>query len=193
MSNRSGIGARIRATATVSGSPLTQTREVSGSTGYCGANLVQHFGLGDAATADLEIRWPSGIVQHVDGVAADQFLVVVETSAIGVEATPSPERFGSAAHPNPFRDTTRIRFAPPGRGAATLEIFDASGRRVRTLAAPPGGIAVTGEDAVAPAASFAHVEWDGRDAAGTPVPAGVYFYRAGGAGAGPRGKISRLR
>jgi len=37
-----------------------------------------HFGLGSAARADLEIRWPSGKVQALRAVAARQILVVDE-------------------------------------------------------------------------------------------------------------------
>ncbi|MBV9268874.1 MAG: ASPIC/UnbV domain-containing protein, partial [Acidobacteriaceae bacterium] len=38
-----------------------------------------HFGLGARTTVDdLEIRWPSGIVQHVQNVKADQVLTVKE-------------------------------------------------------------------------------------------------------------------
>jgi enediyne biosynthesis protein E4 len=38
-----------------------------------------HFGLGSAETADIEIRWPSGIHQALHGVKADQFLVIEES------------------------------------------------------------------------------------------------------------------
>jgi hypothetical protein len=38
-----------------------------------------HFGLGTAESIDrLIIRWPSGIVQTIDEVAADQLLMVTE-------------------------------------------------------------------------------------------------------------------
>jgi hypothetical protein len=38
-----------------------------------------HFGLGSAQTADVEIRWPSGIRQVLRGVKADQFIVIEES------------------------------------------------------------------------------------------------------------------
>jgi hypothetical protein len=38
-----------------------------------------HFGLGEARLADeIEIRWPSGTVQTLKNVAADQVLPVKE-------------------------------------------------------------------------------------------------------------------
>ena len=41
--------------------------------------LVAHFGLGDAAQVDLlRIEWPSGIVQEITNVPANQVLAVTE-------------------------------------------------------------------------------------------------------------------
>ena len=75
-SNREGIGARVRA---VSGS-LVQTREIRRSYGYMGSNAVQlTLGLGRNSAVDtLEVRWPSGRVQTLLDVPADQTLVVRE-------------------------------------------------------------------------------------------------------------------
>ncbi|MEW6749681.1 MAG: CRTAC1 family protein [Candidatus Latescibacterota bacterium] len=75
-SNRDGIGVRLRLTA----GGRTQVKEVRTAAGYLGSNdLRTHFGLGDAAQADrLEIRWPSGAVQVLEDVRADQELTVTE-------------------------------------------------------------------------------------------------------------------
>ena len=72
--------------------------------------------------------------------------------------------------PNPFNPATTIRFDVPEPGPARLVIHDASGARVATL--------VDGPVAPGPTA----VRWDGRDAAGRRVAAGVYFYRLEAAG-----------
>jgi hypothetical protein len=45
---------------------------------YSASDSRVHFGLGSAARADLEIRWPSGKVQALRAVAARQILVVDE-------------------------------------------------------------------------------------------------------------------
>jgi len=71
-SNRSGIGAKLRVKATIGGRELWQMREMTGN-GYSQTcpGLVAHFGLGNAAKADLvRIEWPSGIVQTLTNVPA---------------------------------------------------------------------------------------------------------------------------
>jgi hypothetical protein len=37
-----------------------------------------HFGLGAATTSDIEVRWPSGLVEHARGATADQLLTLRE-------------------------------------------------------------------------------------------------------------------
>jgi hypothetical protein len=74
-SNRSAIGTVVRCQA----GGRTQTRMVSNSVGYASSSdLTVHFGLGTATRAVINIRWPSGIVQVLDNVAADQRLDIVE-------------------------------------------------------------------------------------------------------------------
>ena len=80
VSNRSAIGAKVWAKATVSGHEMMQLREIqSGGMAHNGTDQRVHFGLGDATTIDiLRIEWPSGIVQELHDVAADQFLSITE-------------------------------------------------------------------------------------------------------------------
>ena len=74
-SNRSAIGAEVRCHA---GGRL-QLRTVSGSMGYGStSDLTVHFGLGEAARAEVEIRWPSGRLQALGGIASDQRLNLTE-------------------------------------------------------------------------------------------------------------------
>ncbi|MGA7027679.1 MAG: CRTAC1 family protein, partial [Candidatus Acidiferrales bacterium] len=71
-SNRDGFGARVR----VNG----QTRFASAAGSYLSSNDKRlHFGLGSAETADIEIKWPSGILQVLHGVKANQFIVIEES------------------------------------------------------------------------------------------------------------------
>ena len=88
-SNRSAIGAKVRALATIRGTTFWQLREVSGGSGYCSQNdLRAHFGLGDAATVEtIRIEWPSGIVQELGNVPANQFLTITEQQP-GVTTAP---------------------------------------------------------------------------------------------------------
>lgn len=78
-SNRDGIGAVIQVSTTQG----SQWNTVSSSGGYLSSNDVRaHFGLGADATAkSVEIRWPSGIVQQLQNVAADRVLIVEEPAA----------------------------------------------------------------------------------------------------------------
>ena len=74
-SNRSALGAKV----TCRGSRRVQVAEVANSVGFASAsNLRLHFGLGEDKDVSLEIRWPSGIVQKLANVAADQRLVIEE-------------------------------------------------------------------------------------------------------------------
>lgn len=79
LSNRDGIGARVRV---VGESGLTQYLVVSTAASYLSASDKRvHFGLGkDRALKLIEITWPSGIVQHLEDVEANQILIVEEPS-----------------------------------------------------------------------------------------------------------------
>ena len=74
--NRDGIGARI----TVETGDIVQIREVTAGASQMGQNMLDtHFGLGPADTVDsVTVRWPSGKVQTLTDVAANQRLMVVE-------------------------------------------------------------------------------------------------------------------
>jgi hypothetical protein len=77
VSNRDGIGAKIRL---VSESGLAQYAIVSTAGSYLSASDKRvHFGLGQDKTVKLvEISWPSGTVQRIEAVSADQILTVRE-------------------------------------------------------------------------------------------------------------------
>ena len=78
-SNRSAIGATIIARY----GERTQAQAVTSQTSFYSANDSRlHFGLGEASTADLEIRWPSGVIEEIPKVSADQLVVVQEGSGI---------------------------------------------------------------------------------------------------------------
>jgi len=75
-SNRDGIGTRI----TVVARELRQTGWVRSGSSYCSAgDLKALFGLGAATEAEsVELAWPSGQVDRLRHVAADQVLRVTE-------------------------------------------------------------------------------------------------------------------
>jgi len=76
-SNRDGVGASLKLT-TASGRTLYN--HVTTSDGFMGSSDKRvHFGLGaENGIKSLEIRWPSGIVQTLKKVRADQILNVTE-------------------------------------------------------------------------------------------------------------------
>src|SRR5713226_9650076 len=78
-SNRDAIGSRIRL---LTESGQQQTRFVSTAGSYISASDKRvHFGLGSSKKLRLiEITWPSGIVQRLESVSADQILQVKEPS-----------------------------------------------------------------------------------------------------------------
>jgi hypothetical protein len=47
-----------------------------------------HFGLGDAAKVDLDIRWPNGGVQKVPNLAANRLFTIREGGDIKSETFP---------------------------------------------------------------------------------------------------------
>lgn len=76
-SNRDGIGARIKVVSKTVGA---QYNHMTSSVGYASSSYGPvHFGLGADAKADMvEIHWPSGIVQTLRDVPADQVLKAIE-------------------------------------------------------------------------------------------------------------------
>jgi hypothetical protein len=75
-SNRDGIGAAVRVTA----GGDTQSKTLSSGSGYLSSHeLVLTFGLGTHPRADaIEVRWPSGQVDHLAGVPADETIFITE-------------------------------------------------------------------------------------------------------------------
>ena len=166
-SNRSGIGAKVRAHATIGGAVVRQIREVLSQNTFNGHNSLNvHLGLGDATTVDsLTIEWPSGMVDHYANVAADQFLEAVEggtiTPVADEEEAALPEHLLLwANYPNPFRTTTTITYDVPEPASVTLAVYDLLGREVTMLV-----------DAPKPSGTHTAVF----DAQG--LPPGVYWYR----------------
>jgi flagellar hook assembly protein FlgD len=70
------------------------------------------------------------------------------------------------ATPNPFQANAVIRYHLSRRAAVDLDIYEPTGRMVRALEA--ASIKGAGEH---------RAVWNGRNAQGARLPAGVYFYR----------------
>ncbi len=81
------------------------------------------------------------------------------------------------AYPNPFRGSVRIESSSPG----WIGVFDVRGSLVRVVStAGKAGLTFRGE-------------WDGRDARGRNMPAGVYLIRFGREPGAPVSRVALLR
>jgi hypothetical protein len=78
--NTDAIGARIRLTA----GSRTQMRDVKAGSSYLSQNdLRAHFGLGTAPRADrVEVVWPSGRMESVANISANQIVTIAEGKGI---------------------------------------------------------------------------------------------------------------
>ena len=60
-----------------------QSQAVLSQSSYVSANDPRlHFGLGSETFADIEVRWPSGIVEKYPGLSANRLLTIVEGRGI---------------------------------------------------------------------------------------------------------------
>jgi hypothetical protein len=90
-SNRMGLGTRVVAR---SGDLVQIAEATTAGSIFSASDSRVHFGLGTAATVDLEIRWPSGTVQKLEAVPANRIIDVDEDRGIvspGAGATPGEE------------------------------------------------------------------------------------------------------
>ncbi len=128
-----------------------------------------------------ELIYPPGHEQQGQSIGlAFEILEDLVTSAPEGDA---PSRLGLRQNaPNPFNPRTEIAYDLPADGAeVVLAIFDAMGRRVRTLV---DGFQAGGTHTVA---------WDGMDDGGRLQPAGVYFARLRAGDAQQTIKMSLVR
>jgi hypothetical protein len=128
-----------------------------------------HVGLDEAGG----VTDPSGVLEFafttrgIPEITLDSS-VIGESVASSVDDPLNTERmdpFRLAVWPSPSAGTVRLRFAAARPGRLAMEIYDAAGRHVRTLA---NGATGAGERVI---------DWDARTDAGERVSAGVYFVR----------------
>jgi hypothetical protein len=78
-SNRSAIGTRVL----VRYGKKIQAQEVLSQSSFYSSNDPRlHFGLGPETSADLEIRWPSGLRETIKAVQGNQIIVIKEGAGI---------------------------------------------------------------------------------------------------------------
>jgi len=103
------------------------------------------------------------------GFGRIRVLNAINLSFVGVEDGEAPA-FGVrlAVNPNPFATSGAIEIEMPSAGPLAVALYSADGRQVRALS-----------DGTVPA-GLLRLRWDGRDALGRSLPAGIYFLRAAG-------------
>ena len=131
---------------------------------------------GGAGPASLTLRDLGSATWAGAAAPTQATMATVELEAPGVAA---PAVF--PAKPNPFISETEIAYALPFAARASLLIYDVRGRLVRTLvdADLPAGVHRAG--------------WNGRDATGHAVAAGIYFVKLSAGGAESAQRLLRLR
>ena len=153
VSNASAIGARI--TARVGTTKML--RQIVGGSGAHGQNsLVAHFGLADSTVVDeLTIEWPSGVVEVLHDVAADQLIKRTESVGTGLALAAMPDLAGegetitiatTCGEPNAATLLAIIAVdGIPVFTAIDFGAFDLFGRRdyIDTIPPIPAGFTVT--------------------------------------------------
>lgn len=176
--------------------PLNATTQViPGIGGYLSRRYIEHTTTGtfqgNNGPVEWSFRWkaPSSNVGRVylfaSGNAADNSEtnngdhIYTTRDTVEFDATVSapptvPVGVALAAMPNPAPGGTRVRFLLAGAANVALDVLDVQGRAVRALSS---GRREAGSHTIA---------WDGLDAAGAPVPAGLYFVRLSSPGLASR-------
>jgi choice-of-anchor B domain-containing protein len=106
---------------------------------------------------------PSGNI-YISDIENGLYIFSFTPDVVSAPVLGSPTALLAQNRPNPVRGRTRIEYELPLTAATEITLFDAAGRRVRTLV-----------DRVQGAGPHS-VSWDGRSATGQAVASGVYFY-----------------
>jgi hypothetical protein len=135
----------------------------------------------DLPTFDFNDFAFSDVAAHVSHLALDSAGITFEAPttdvADGVASTPAI----LGCRPNPFNPSTTVRFGLAAEADVDLSIYTLGGRRVATLV-----------DGRMPAGER-DVPWRAVDAAGRPLPGGVYFVRLTADGASDARKLVLLK
>jgi hypothetical protein len=177
VSNRSAIGAVVKCTR----DGLSTYQRVDGGHGMGDSDSKElEFGLGGSAGPfEMEIIWPSGLVETYTDLQADTHVDLVEGSGAGVrsgeEVAPAgwPEILGIA--PNPARGHSTLRFRAPPGDRTRVDVLDVAGRLVYSVEVEAAGDAATA------------------DLPTDVLEAGMYFVRLSVAGSVDAGRMVVLR
>jgi Zn-dependent metalloprotease len=99
--------------------------------------------------------------------AVDEFVIraVVDAAAVPVDAGAKPRLAFYGSRSNPVAGPSEIAFQIPGSARVRIDLYDVSGRLVRTIADESFDAGVHA------------VAWDGKDARGQSASSGIYYCR----------------
>ncbi|HKW15787.1 MAG TPA: FlgD immunoglobulin-like domain containing protein, partial [Candidatus Krumholzibacteria bacterium] len=132
------------------------------TSGWAGAVLVNY-----TTSPSLDVShstYPYYFVTATD-FSGNEGKPALVSNASGVGGTPQSYVLSVSNYPNPFNPETTVQYTVPSRGFVTVEVYDATGARVRTL--------FSGERN----AGAYDMRWDGRAESGAAVSSGLYFVR----------------
>jgi len=173
---RYGVNGRVTDAAT--GAPLAATVTAIGNAKsvHTDPDRGDYYKLLDTGSYSLRFEAPGYLTQTISGVSSTWGTPTVLDVALVDETTDAPVLPAVAARlegnfPNPFNPTTTLRYRLAQEGRVDLDILDARGRHVCSLLA-----------GTTQSAGVHELLWNGRDAAGAPLPSGLYQarLRAGG-------------
>ena len=166
----------VRSAAPIAWTPTDGTSYTVGAQPQAGVLVVANDDVDYSSVPRIEDALEPGTTYWWAGFSYDEVpnysAGVVDTATTSTDAVDAPAPVRSVAAirfartgANPFRDRTTFRFDLPSPARIELVVFDAAGRRVAGIAR---GELLAGSHVAA---------WDGRDASGRAVAAGVYFVR----------------
>ena len=167
LSNKSAVGTKVKAKATINGIPVWQYREVSSQNSFNSMNMLNvHMGFGNASVIDsLVIIWPRGLKETFTNVSLNSFYNATEGQGIVSDISNGsillPEGFRLYQnYPNPFNPSTLIGYQLSANNFVSLKIFDIAGKEISTIVnnnQPAGNYEVTFD--------------------GGGLSSGIYFYK----------------
>ena len=167
LSNKSAVGTKVKAKATINGIPVWQYREVSSQNSFNSMNMLNvHMGFGNASVIDsLVIIWPRGLKETFTNVSLNNFYNATEGQGIVSDISNGsillPEGFRLYQnYPNPFNPSTLIGYQLSANNFVSLKIFDIAGKEISTIVnnnQPAGNYEVTFD--------------------GGGLSSGIYFYK----------------
>jgi hypothetical protein len=163
--NTQAIGAKVFVYATIFGQPVMQMREVATQSGggQGGQNdVVQFFGLGDAAVADsVIVLWMFNEFKQ-SNVSVNQ---TIDMGLIisGLTENNSEKEFNLSVFPNPASYQINLRFSLNDCSFVQIRVLDLDGKLLNTIHS--GELTQSLHD----------ISWNLRNKENKQVPAGTYF------------------